>query len=139
MYYVVKKYKFYAAHRNPMLSDKCKNLHGHRYGIEITLAFKELKDSGESLLFSSIDELMDPLIKKLDHSLLIWDKDPLLKYLEAYEKDTGDSLKIQLFPYQTSAENIAKFIYDSAQSLGLPIAQSKVLETDSSEVIFKPV
>ncbi|MCO6458731.1 MAG: 6-carboxytetrahydropterin synthase, partial [Pirellulaceae bacterium] len=28
-----KEYKFYAAHRNEELSDKCRNLHGHRYGV----------------------------------------------------------------------------------------------------------
>ena len=30
---IQKDYRFYAAHRNEELTDKCRNLHGHRYGI----------------------------------------------------------------------------------------------------------
>ena len=30
---IQKQYKFYAAHRNETLQDKCRNLHGHRYGL----------------------------------------------------------------------------------------------------------
>ena len=30
---IQKDYKFYAAHRNEELHDKCRNLHGHRYGV----------------------------------------------------------------------------------------------------------
>ena len=30
---IQKEYKFYAAHRNEELTDKCRNLHGHRYGV----------------------------------------------------------------------------------------------------------
>lgn len=34
---IQKDYKFYAAHRNETLKDKCSNLHGHRYGLRCFL------------------------------------------------------------------------------------------------------
>lgn len=40
---IQKDYKFYAAHRNEELQDKCRNLHGHRYGIN---CFFEVERTG---------------------------------------------------------------------------------------------
>lgn len=44
-----KEYKFYAAHRNEELEDKCRNLHGHRYGL--VCHFEVERDGSISTLF----------------------------------------------------------------------------------------
>ena len=44
---IQKTYKFYAAHRNEELSDKCRNLHGHRYALEISLGGALLDAPGD--------------------------------------------------------------------------------------------
>ncbi len=73
---IQKDYKFYAAHRNEELADKCRNLHGHRYGIR---CFFEVERQGAiSTLFAEFDREIEPLIKEhYDHGMLINVHDPL--------------------------------------------------------------
>ena len=52
---IQKNYKFYAAHRNELLTDKCSNLHGHRYGLR---CFFDVQRTGAiSTLFAEITAL----------------------------------------------------------------------------------
>lgn len=77
-----KEYKFYAAHRNEELSDKCRNLHGHRYGLR---CFFEVERTGAiSTLFEDFDRKIEPLLKReYDHGMLIHVNDPLSTRLYA--------------------------------------------------------
>lgn len=74
---LTKYYHFYAAHRNQLLIDKCKNLHGHTYMVTVKLGF-DVKDDGVSMLFSIADSFIDPIINKLDHSTLVAQEDQAL-------------------------------------------------------------
>ncbi len=77
---IQKEYKFYAAHRNETLMDKCSNLHGHRYGLR---CFFEVERDGDiSTLFGAFDEKVEPWLKALyDHGMLINIHDPLYETL----------------------------------------------------------
>lgn len=137
---IKKKYHFYASHRNELLNDKCRNIHGHTYYVEIELSFADEKDGvsyylGEQMLFSEIDVIIDPIIKNLDHCMLINVLDPLLPYLAKYIDDTKDQLKFMVFNCPTSAENVAKHIFDEVQKQ-LPISLISLQETTSSTVIY---
>lgn len=134
---VTKKYHFYAGHRNENLDDKCFNLHGHTYYVEVSFDFTYSKKTGITMLFSDIDKVVDPIINKLDHSLLIHEKDPLLKYLHLFVKEQKTSLKVTIFNKVTSAENLAEYIYLEIENL-LPITQVKLQETTSSIVVYEP-
>jgi len=71
-----KEYKFYAAHRNETLRDKCSNLHGHRYGV--SCLFEVERDGEISTLFGTFDDRMEPWLREhYDHGLLINRHDPL--------------------------------------------------------------
>ena len=133
-----KKYHFYAGHRNENINDKCKNLHGHTYYVTMDFDFTEFnKATGITMLFSDIDTIVDPLINKLDHSLLIHKKDPLLKYLRMFTKEEKTSLKLSIFNKPTSAENMAEYIFNIV-SEHLPIVKITLQETTSSTVIYEP-
>ena len=54
---IQKQYKFYAAHRNETLDDKCSNLHGHRYGLKCH--FEVERDGSISTLFGDFDARID--------------------------------------------------------------------------------
>ncbi len=75
---IQKEYKFYAAHRNAELADKCSNLHGHRYGI---VCFFEVQRSGAlTTLFADFDSKIEPFLKReYDHGMLIHDQDSLFE------------------------------------------------------------
>jgi len=134
---ISKKYHFYSGHRNENLDDKCKNLHGHTYYVTMDFDFTEFNQAtGITMLFSDIDSIVDPIIKKLDHSLLIHEKDPLLKYLMMYTKEEKETLKLSIFNNVTSAENLAQYIFHLVEE-SLPITKISLQETTSSTVIYE--
>ncbi|QDP54434.1 MAG: putative 6-carboxy-5 6 7 8-tetrahydropterin synthase [Prokaryotic dsDNA virus sp.] len=136
MYNVEKKYHFYAGHRNENLHDKCSNLHGHTYYITMQFEFNYNPKTGITFLFSDIDDVVDPIIKQLDHGLLIHNNDPLLKYLNDFMKTEKTSLKLTIMEDVTSAENLCKFIYNKV-SEHLPIKKITLQETTSSIVTYE--
>lgn len=50
---IQRQYKFYAAHRNETLQDKCGNLHGHRCGVRCH--FEVERDGEISTLLGDFD------------------------------------------------------------------------------------
>jgi len=135
MYKLIKKYHFYAGHRNENLKDKCFNLHGHTYYVDIHFDFPYNEKLGITKLFSEVDDIVDPFIKRLDHSLLINKHDPLLKYLELFVIQEKASLKITEFDKVTSAEHLAEYIYKGLKQL--PITKIVLQETTSSIVTYE--
>ena len=136
MYRIEKKYHFYAGHRNENLKDKCSNLHGHTYYIKMLFQLEYDEEKGITMLFSDIDKIVEPLIKQLDHSLLINKKDPLLKYLELFIQQEKTPLKLSILDDVTSAEHLSKYIFDKIRK-ELPIIKIELKETTTSTVIYE--
>jgi 6-pyruvoyltetrahydropterin/6-carboxytetrahydropterin synthase len=136
MYRIEKKYHFYAGHRNEKLKDKCYNLHGHTYYLTMTFNLPYDPYSGVTMLFSDIDKLVKPIIKELDHSLLINTYDPLCKWLHRFMEEEEEELKLVKFDNSTSAENLAKWIFQRVKEL-LPIEKITLQETTSSIVTYE--
>jgi len=135
---VERKYHFYAAHRNQKLLDKCKNLHGHTYYVTITLLLAQSEETGCTMLFGDIDKKIEPVIKMLDHGLLMDKNDPLLKYLQDYEKDY-EKLKMTVLDDVTSVENLCVFVADLIKTkAGLEIFEISIQETTSAIVSHMP-
>lgn len=65
-------YTFEAAHHLPHVPDghKCKRVHGHNYKVEVMLSSPTLDERGFVVDFAELDAAMQPLIDKLDHTLL---------------------------------------------------------------------
>jgi len=133
---ISKKYHFYAGHRNETLKDKCFNLHGHTYYITMDFDLDYNKDTGITILFSDIDLIVEPIIKQLDHSLLIHKQDPLLKYLDMFCEQEGVGLKLYLMDNLTSAENLSRHIFKKVVKK-LPIVKILLKETTTSTVIYE--
>ena len=132
---IQKDYKFYAAHRNEELPDKCRNLHGHRYGIR---CFFEVERQGAiSTLFADFDRKIEPLIKEeYDHGMLINVHDPLYETLCDHTRRTGESLKMKKFQAPTSVENLAHQLFTEITDLGFRLERLEVRETDTSVVVY---
>lgn len=69
---IYKKFKFDAAHRLPRVPEghKCANLHGHTFVVSIHLRGKVDPEFGWVADYSDIKEAVQPLIERLDHSVL---------------------------------------------------------------------
>lgn len=132
---IQKSYKFYAAHRNALLDDKCRNLHGHRYGVQVQ--FQVQRDGHLTTLFSNFDDKVEPhLLEQYDHAMLIDRHDPLFPFLKMYEESTGDRLKLKILDFPTTVENIAFQLFTELTDFGFDVFSINVKETDSSEFIY---
>lgn len=61
---------FSAAHRVKGYKGDCADIHGHSYRIEIRLKVTKLDKIGLSLDFHKIKNILDEILKKLDHKNL---------------------------------------------------------------------
>ena len=128
---IERKYHFYAGHRNKSAGIKCGRLHGHTYDIIVHIKPKKIIN-GIGILFSDIDEKIEPIIKGYDHYLLLHDKDTLCEILEL----AGEEF-IKL-PFETSAENLAVWLFTRIKNeTQLPIVKIEIAETKSSNVIYE--
>lgn len=132
---IQKDYKFYAAHRNEELQDKCRNLHGHRYGI--TCFFEVERTGALTTLFGDFDEKIEPWLKKeYDHGMLIHAGDTLYETLQDHMARTGEELKLKVLDGPTTVENLAHRLFTEITDMGFTLNRLEVRETDSSVVIY---
>jgi len=132
---IQKSYKFYAAHRNEELEGKCRNLHGHRYGVE---CFFEVERNGAiTTLFEDFDTKIEPLLmSQYDHAMLINVDDPLYESLKLHTARTGEELKLKCFRMPTSVENLAYHLFTEITEMGLRLQRLDIRETDTSVVAY---
>ena len=131
---VTRKYHFYSAHRNQDLDDKCFNLHGHLYRMEVTLKFP-IPESSVTMLFKDIDKVVDPIIKSYDHKWIVDINDPL--YIDIKETLAKHNVAVLEVPFPTSVENLCMHFYDTFTALGLPVSKISIQETESSIVTYE--
>lgn len=127
-------------HRVPNHKSKCRNLHGHRYKVEVGVDDKVVTDAGASdegmvIDFGDLKKIMtDYLDFTFDHGLMLWDKDPLLYTLQ--DDEVGKDLKIIKVNFVPTAENLAKYWYDDLKQLlllkSIKISNVKIWETPTS-------
>lgn len=129
---VTKHFKFYAAHRNEEIGGKCASIHGHRYGVAVTV--EEPRNGSITMLFEDIENRVKPLIDRLDHSLLLHASDPARDALLA----SGACCRVYEVPFHTSAENMAEHLLRELRAVGLNVIELALQETDTSTVTVHP-
>lgn len=127
---IEKKYHFYAAHRNMNAGEKCGRIHGHTYDVVCHFRFKQT-NNGITMLFSDIDKIVEPIIKKYDHMFLLHDLDPLANILSAHYE------QFYPLPFETSAENMAVWIFNEIKMSDMPIFKIELSETKTSKVVYE--
>lgn len=128
---ITKHFKFYAAHRNEEIGGKCGSIHGHRYGVAVTV--EEPRKGSVTILFEDIENAVKPLIDRLDHSLLLHADDPAKEKLIS----SGACYRTYEVPFQTSAENMAEHLFAEIRKTGLNVIELSLQETDTSIVTVK--
>jgi len=151
MYAITRRLEFDAGHRVLNHEGKCKNLHGHRYVVDVTVSSFGLDDLGRVVDFSVIKAKLGTWIDDmLDHNMLLHPDDPLLNQ-PAIDFDTPLEVAEALVgraPYvmpadiaNPTAENIAHLLYDVAVELlttsGLMIESVRVWETPNCYADYK--
>lgn len=88
---------FAAAHQLKMVADKCENLHGHNWKIEVCLKGDQLNSAGILMDFGEIKKEVAKIMSDLDHKFL--------NEIEPFKNE-----------YPPSSENIAYYIATQLQS-----------------------
>ncbi len=108
--------RFAAAHQLKMVAEKCENLHGHNWRVEVYVAGEALNSAGVLMDFGEIKVHLREIINSLDHKFL--------NELDFFADGNP------------SSENIARYIADTMQSKisapGVRISRVGVWESDDS-------
>jgi 6-pyruvoyltetrahydropterin/6-carboxytetrahydropterin synthase len=138
MYYLTAEAAFDSAHFLCGHGGKCANLHGHRWRIIAKIAGATLQEEGEKagmlLDFSDFKREVHGLADSLDHRLLIERGTLRLETLDALE---GEGFEVITLSFRPTAENLAKYLFDSMKELGFPIHSMTVYETPDNCAIYE--
>jgi len=111
---ITRRLEFDSGHRIPNHCGQCRNIHGHRYRLDLTLSGEVLhregaSDEGMILDFSDIKTLAtEHLVSKWDHAFLIYRGDTaLLNFLQSMEGHK--TVVLDAIP---TVENLAQIAFD---------------------------
>lgn len=62
--------RFAAAHQLKMVGQKCENLHGHNWKVEVCVGGEHLNDAGVLMDFGDVKRQVADIIKDIDHKFL---------------------------------------------------------------------
>lgn len=138
MYYLTAEAAFDSAHFLFAHEGKCANLHGHRWRIIAKIAGKKLEEeatkAGMLMDFSDFKREIRALADELDHRLIIETGTLKLETLDALE---GEGFEVISLPFRPTAENLAKYLYDSMKELGFPMHSMTVYETPDNCAMYE--
>ena len=130
---ITTKLEFDAGHRIQHHKSSCKNLHGHRYAIEVTIKGEVIIDESNSEFGMVLDfkaakkKKKKSIVEKWDHSFIVHKDDKeVLNFL-----DSLDDHKTVIFPLIPTAENMALIAMERlkisfSEEFGTLIKPSKV-------------
>ena len=108
--HITSRLEFDAGHRIPNHLSHCKNLHGHRYVLEITLSGELIEaptssEVGMVMDFANVKKIAKKTVVDVwDHAFLVYVGDtPVLEFLERLPDH-----KTVVFPSVPTAENMAR-------------------------------
>jgi len=119
MYYLTVKSSFAAAHRIVGYEGLCSQLHGHNFGVEVTVRGEKLDGLGMAMDFKRLKGLVDEVVSEFDHQYL------------------NDLPCFQAI--NPTSESLAKCIYDRLKSLIHPplvLKSVTVAETEGYRVTY---
>ncbi len=106
---ITRKFEFDAGHRISTHLSQCRNLHGHRYVLEVTLSGDIITDAGTPeqgmvMDFSGVKRIVrEALVDQWDHAFLVYAGDTrVLEFLQSLEDHKTVVLEVQ-----PTAENLA--------------------------------
>ncbi len=130
---LAKDFHFAAAHRLLHLPEehKCSHLHGHNYIVRICFS-GDLDERGFVIDYGDLEPLKSIIDRKLDHRVLIAESD-----LELIGFCTSLNTNMAVLPIEnTSAEYLAKYLYDKFHKIGFEVSQIIISETPKTWAIY---
>ncbi|HOM64902.1 MAG TPA: 6-carboxytetrahydropterin synthase [Ignavibacteriales bacterium] len=127
---IAKSFKWEMGHRLSFHKDKCANIHGHSYVLEVEMKGDILQD-GMVLDYYLFNVIIKPLINELDHSCALHKDDT--EFIEFFKKM---NMKLFIMDNYPTAENLAIYILNYIKNKDLPKnikkIKVKVKETENT-------
>lgn len=120
MYELSVEREFSAAHRMRDYQGPCARVHGHNYGVVLTVEAPELDECGIAIDFTELKRVFDAILARFDHRLL-------------NEVPPFDDIN-------PSSENLARIIFeDAAEELEdrVSVLSVTVSESPTSSVTYR--
>lgn len=133
MYQLTTHASFDSAHFLSGYEGKCRNLHGHRWKLEVTVSSEELAQEGQIrgmiVDFGELKKDVKDLADEFDHCLIIERGTLKEKTMEALEEEEFRIIQVEFRP---TAENFARYFYERIRALGYQVSLVKVYETPNN-------
>ena len=135
---ITRKLEFDAGHRIPDHKSQCRNLHGHRYTLEITLVGAVIEEEGSSdngmiMDFSDIKALAkEHLVDVWDHAFIVYARDEKVRgFLESMAEHK--TIVLDRIPtvenLAAEAFRILSGVYDAHYGVNLKLKRIRLYET----------
>ena len=143
---ITKRLEFDAGHRIPQHKSQCRNLHGHRYALEITLEGDPVddptsSDHGMLMDFSDVKAIAkEHLVDLWDHAFIVHEGDRQIRDL----LDQIPGHKTVVVDRVPTAENLVAIAFETLDPLyterfghGLKLRRLRLYETPTSWAVFE--
>ena len=133
---VTKTVKFDAAHVLTNHQGLCKNLHGHTYRVDVSVA--QAADDGRDMVidFKDLKGIANEVIcDRFDHAFIYNTASAGEKEIAAVVEKNG--MRTVAIPFRSTAENLAKMFYNELKSRVPGLSSVKVWETADSCAEYK--
>lgn len=138
MYRLKTSAAFDSAHFLFGYNGKCKNIHGHRWVIEVVIEGQELGSEGDKrgmlIDFGDLKKSVKALADSFDHTL-IYEKGSLKE--STLNALMDEDFKVIEIPVRPTAENLAKIFYDKLKAQSLPLKTVTVYETEENCAVYE--
>ncbi|MGN0396273.1 MAG: 6-carboxytetrahydropterin synthase QueD [Coprococcus sp.] len=133
MYKLKTKSDFDSAHFLSDYNGKCKNIHGHRWTVEVEAGGEELatdsQNRGMVVDFSDLKKDLNDITQEFDHSLIIEKGTLKEKTMEALNEE---GFRIIELPFRPTAENFSRYFFERMKKRDYKIIAVSVYETPNN-------
>ena len=138
MYGLKTEAAFDSAHFLADYYGKCENLHGHRWRVVVELAQEELQTEGTMrdmvLDFGVFKKAVRELAATLDPTCLVEEGTLKPETMAALE---SEGFKLTVLPFRTTAENLARYIFNELEKQGFPVVEVECDETPNNRAYYR--
>ena len=133
---VTKTVRFDAAHVLTNHQGLCKNLHGHTYRVDVSVAQAEDDERDMVIDFKDLKGIANEVIcDRFDHAFIYNTESAGEKEIAAVVEKNG--MRTVAIPFRSTAENLAKMFYNELKSRVPGLSAVKVWETADSCAEFR--
>ncbi|OQX60501.1 MAG: 6-carboxytetrahydropterin synthase QueD [Desulfococcus sp. 4484_241] len=113
---------FAAAHQLRMVGNKCENLHGHNWKVEVYVSGDKLDNTGLLIDFGELKRHLGTIIESLDHRFL--------NEMDFFKNENPSSERIAVF--------IANKLAELIEGTPAKVSRVRVWESDNACVTYLP-